>query len=33
MVKYDEVDLRRSGTLGKSVKKSSKSQRIVKKSE
>ena len=33
MVKYDEVDGGRSGAVGKSVKKSSKSRRIVKKSK
>ena len=33
MVKYEEVDGGRSGAVGKSVKKSSKSRRIIKKSE
>ena len=33
MVKYEEVDGGRSGAVGKSVKKSSKSRRIVKKSK
>ena len=33
MVKYEEVDGGRSGAVGKLVKKSSKSRRIVKKSE
>ena len=30
MVKYDEIDESKSGAIGKSVKKSSKSQRIIK---
>ena len=33
MVKYEEVDGGRSGAVGKLVKKSSKSRRIVKKSK
>ena len=33
MIKYDEVDGGRSGVVGKSVKKLSKSQKIVKKSK
>ena len=33
MVKYEEVDGGRSGAVGKSVKKSSKSRKIVKKSK
>ena len=33
MVKYDEIDGVKSGIIGKLVKMSSKSQRIVKKSE
>ena len=33
MIKYDEVDGGRSGAVGKSVQKSSKSRRIVKESK